>query len=118
MPTRRKDKIPIVNQLPAPPPATIREDAGPSVKFPIPANTFPRTRRVKISQATPPKANVRPMNRPAQRLRIVSLFAPGPPAGPYDSACTGPPGEAGPGLRLDAGVSVGHRGDAKDGITG
>src|SRR2546422_8354940 len=68
-------RIPIVNQLPAPPPATILEEAGPRVKFPNPASTLPRTRIVRIAQATPPSTNGKPMNRPAQGLRIVSMVA-------------------------------------------
>src|SRR5437667_225568 len=71
--------MPIVNQLPAPPPATIRDDAGPRAKLPMPARTFPRTSSAKITHATPPRAKVMPMNRPAHRLLVGSI---GPSEGP------------------------------------
>src|SRR5207249_1297727 len=39
----------------------------------MPARTFPRTSSAKITHATPPRAKVMPMNRPAHRLPIGSM---------------------------------------------
>src|SRR5947199_235509 len=42
----------------------------------MPARTFPRTSSAKITHATPPRAKVMPMNRPAHRLPVSSICLP------------------------------------------
>src|SRR5207247_1705132 len=56
-----------------PPPTSVVSSAAPAWKPPRPARTSPRTSSAKSTHATPPRAKVMPMNRPAHRLPIGSM---------------------------------------------